>query len=98
MLPDDESMVVLRVPRKHNLYTINLNNLSPRGNLACLVAKASVDEKEFILKLSMLLSMLLLLTVVVRYVVPTGKDNFIVSAGRLNMVPASRTILIPGRS
>ncbi|GJU66069.1 putative ribonuclease H-like domain-containing protein [Tanacetum coccineum] len=43
MLPD-ESMVVLRVPRKHNLYTINLNSLCPRGNLACLVAKASVDE------------------------------------------------------
>ncbi|GJT27641.1 putative ribonuclease H-like domain-containing protein [Tanacetum coccineum] len=43
ILPD-ESMVLLRVPRKHNLYTINLNNLNPRGNLACLVAKASVDE------------------------------------------------------
>nr|GEW57280.1 putative ribonuclease H-like domain-containing protein [Tanacetum cinerariifolium] len=42
-LPDD-SMVVLRVPRKHNLYTINLNNLCPRGNLACLVAHASFDE------------------------------------------------------
>nr|GEV42583.1 hypothetical protein [Tanacetum cinerariifolium] len=42
-LPDD-SMVVLRVPRKHNLYTINLNNLCLRGNLACLVAYASVDE------------------------------------------------------
>nr|GEV75208.1 putative ribonuclease H-like domain-containing protein [Tanacetum cinerariifolium] len=27
----DESMVVLRVPMKHNLYTINLNNLCPRG-------------------------------------------------------------------
>nr|GEY14317.1 putative ribonuclease H-like domain-containing protein [Tanacetum cinerariifolium] len=40
----DESMVVLRVPRKHNLYTINLNNLCHRGNLACLVAHASVDE------------------------------------------------------
>nr|GEY42393.1 ribonuclease H-like domain-containing protein [Tanacetum cinerariifolium] len=40
----DESMVVLRVPRKHNLYTINLNNLCPRGNLACLVAHDSVDE------------------------------------------------------
>nr|GEW52881.1 anaphase-promoting complex subunit 2 [Tanacetum cinerariifolium] len=39
-----ESIVVLRVPRKHNLYTINLNNLCPRGNLACLVANASVDE------------------------------------------------------
>ncbi|GKA82342.1 putative ribonuclease H-like domain-containing protein [Tanacetum coccineum] len=43
MLPD-ESMMVLRVSRKHNIYTINLNNLSPMGNLACLVAKASVDE------------------------------------------------------
>nr|GEV67526.1 hypothetical protein [Tanacetum cinerariifolium] len=42
-LPDD-SMVVLRVPRKHNVYTINLNNLCPRGNLACLVAHASFDE------------------------------------------------------
>nr|GEV03064.1 retrovirus-related Pol polyprotein from transposon TNT 1-94 [Tanacetum cinerariifolium] len=42
-LPDD-SMVVLRVPMKHNLYTINLNSLCPRGNLACLVAHASVDE------------------------------------------------------
>ncbi|GJW95209.1 hypothetical protein Tco_0174881 [Tanacetum coccineum] len=39
-----ESMVLLRGPRKHNLYTINLNNLSPKRNLACLVAKASVDE------------------------------------------------------
>nr|GEX17184.1 putative ribonuclease H-like domain-containing protein [Tanacetum cinerariifolium] len=27
----DDSMVVLRVPRKHNLYTINLNNICPRG-------------------------------------------------------------------
>nr|GEW38727.1 putative ribonuclease H-like domain-containing protein [Tanacetum cinerariifolium] len=40
----DESMVVLRVPKKHNLYTINLNNLCLRGNLAYLVASASVDE------------------------------------------------------
>nr|GEW34800.1 ribonuclease H-like domain-containing protein [Tanacetum cinerariifolium] len=40
----DQSMVVLRVPRKHNLYTINLHNLYPMGNLACLVAHASVDE------------------------------------------------------
>ncbi|GKA10370.1 hypothetical protein Tco_0689803 [Tanacetum coccineum] len=31
-----------------------------------------------------------------RYVVPTGKDNFIVSAGRPNMVPAGKTIVSPG--
>ncbi|GJX82509.1 putative ribonuclease H-like domain-containing protein [Tanacetum coccineum] len=43
MLPD-ESMVLLRVPRKNNLYTINLNNLSPKGNLAYLMEKALVDE------------------------------------------------------
>ncbi|GKC16252.1 hypothetical protein Tco_1013034, partial [Tanacetum coccineum] len=30
------------------------------------------------------------------YVVPTGKDNFIVSAGRPNMVPAGKTIVSPG--
>nr|GEW19057.1 putative ribonuclease H-like domain-containing protein [Tanacetum cinerariifolium] len=42
-LPDD-NMVVLKVPRKHNLYTINLNDLCPRCNLACLVAHASFDE------------------------------------------------------
>nr|GEX86981.1 putative ribonuclease H-like domain-containing protein [Tanacetum cinerariifolium] len=44
LFTDTECMVALRVPRKHNLYTINLNNLCPRGNLACLVAHASVDE------------------------------------------------------
>ncbi|GJV03261.1 putative ribonuclease H-like domain-containing protein [Tanacetum coccineum] len=40
----DKSMVVLRIPRKHNLYTFNLNNLAPEDNLACLVAKDSSDE------------------------------------------------------
>ncbi|GJX45154.1 putative ribonuclease H-like domain-containing protein [Tanacetum coccineum] len=42
-LPDD-SQVVLRVPRRHNLYSFNLNELQPKGNLACLVAKVSLDE------------------------------------------------------
>nr|GEU42760.1 hypothetical protein [Tanacetum cinerariifolium] len=42
-LPDN-SMMILKVPRKHNLYTINLNDLSSKGNLACLVVYASFDE------------------------------------------------------
>ncbi|GKE40990.1 hypothetical protein Tco_1464395, partial [Tanacetum coccineum] len=29
-----------------------------------------------------------------RYVVPTGKDNVIVSAGRTNVIPAGRTRLV----
>ncbi|GKF87812.1 putative ribonuclease H-like domain-containing protein, partial [Tanacetum coccineum] len=40
----DESMVLLRVPKKHNLYTFNLNNLAPKENLPCLMAKDSSDE------------------------------------------------------
>ncbi|GJY10689.1 hypothetical protein Tco_0378874 [Tanacetum coccineum] len=31
-----------------------------------------------------------------KYVVPTGKDNFIFSTGRPNMVPGGRTIVSPG--
>ncbi|GJT50593.1 putative ribonuclease H-like domain-containing protein [Tanacetum coccineum] len=42
-LPDN-SQVVLRVPRRHNLYSFNLNELQPEGTLTCLVAKASLDE------------------------------------------------------
>ena len=42
-LPDD-IQVLLRVPRNHNLYTFNLNDVQPEGDLACLVAKASLDE------------------------------------------------------
>ncbi|GJR27633.1 putative ribonuclease H-like domain-containing protein [Tanacetum coccineum] len=40
----DESMVLLRVPRKHNLYTFNLNTIAPKENMACLMAKASSNE------------------------------------------------------
>ncbi|GJV67013.1 putative ribonuclease H-like domain-containing protein, partial [Tanacetum coccineum] len=42
-LPDN-SQVVLRVPRIHNLYSFNMNELQPEGTLTCLVAKASLDE------------------------------------------------------
>nr|GEU38999.1 hypothetical protein [Tanacetum cinerariifolium] len=49
-LPDD-SMVVLKVPRKHNLYTINLNDLCPRGkqhkaSYKAIHAVSSVFEEE----------------------------------------------------
>ncbi|GKA48422.1 putative ribonuclease H-like domain-containing protein, partial [Tanacetum coccineum] len=41
---DDDTHVLLRTPRQHNMYSINLNNTVPHKNLACLIAKASVDE------------------------------------------------------
>nr|GEW69700.1 putative ribonuclease H-like domain-containing protein [Tanacetum cinerariifolium] len=34
----------LKTPRKHNMYSIDLNNIVPHKDLTCLVAKASADE------------------------------------------------------
>nr|GEU95078.1 ribonuclease H-like domain-containing protein [Tanacetum cinerariifolium] len=40
----DDTNVLLRTPRQHNMYSINLNNIVPHKDLTCLVAKASADE------------------------------------------------------
>ncbi|GKE60861.1 ribonuclease H-like domain-containing protein, partial [Tanacetum coccineum] len=40
----DDTHVLLRTPRQHNMYSIDLNNIVPHKNLTCLIAKASVDE------------------------------------------------------
>ncbi|GJX80462.1 putative ribonuclease H-like domain-containing protein [Tanacetum coccineum] len=36
--------VVLRIPRKHDLYTFHISHLQPEQKVTCLVAKASLDE------------------------------------------------------
>nr|GEY10207.1 hypothetical protein [Tanacetum cinerariifolium] len=40
----DESQVVLRLPRRHDLYTFNLSDIQPEQHINCLLAKASFDE------------------------------------------------------
>nr|GEY19833.1 hypothetical protein [Tanacetum cinerariifolium] len=40
----DDTNVLLRTPRQHNMYSFDLNNIISHKNLTCLVAKASVDE------------------------------------------------------
>nr|GEZ59929.1 hypothetical protein [Tanacetum cinerariifolium] len=40
----DDTNVLLRTPRQHNMYSIELNNIVPHKDLTCLVAKASADE------------------------------------------------------
>ncbi|GJR61282.1 ribonuclease H-like domain-containing protein [Tanacetum coccineum] len=42
----DENQVLLRVPRQNNMYSFNLENIVPFGGLACLIAKATVDESN----------------------------------------------------
>ncbi|GJT36276.1 putative ribonuclease H-like domain-containing protein [Tanacetum coccineum] len=42
----DENQVLLRVPRQHNMYSFNLENIVPSGGLACLIAKVTIDESN----------------------------------------------------
>nr|GFA04213.1 ribonuclease H-like domain-containing protein [Tanacetum cinerariifolium] len=43
-LPDD-NQVLLRVPRENNMYNVDLKSIVPSGDLTCLFAKATLDEK-----------------------------------------------------
>ncbi|GJW17418.1 putative ribonuclease H-like domain-containing protein [Tanacetum coccineum] len=38
------SQVVVRIPRRHNLYCFNLSNIQPERDVTCLLAKASLEE------------------------------------------------------
>nr|GEU60474.1 retrovirus-related Pol polyprotein from transposon TNT 1-94 [Tanacetum cinerariifolium] len=40
----DDTNVLLRTPRQHNMYSIDINNVVPHKDLTCLVAKAYADE------------------------------------------------------
>ncbi|GJZ95678.1 putative ribonuclease H-like domain-containing protein [Tanacetum coccineum] len=42
----DENQVLLRVPRKNNMYSVDLNNVAPSGGLTCLFANATLDESN----------------------------------------------------
>ncbi|GJV20611.1 putative ribonuclease H-like domain-containing protein [Tanacetum coccineum] len=42
----DENHVLLKVPRKDNMYSVDLRNLVPQGGLTCLFAKATLDESN----------------------------------------------------
>ncbi|GJV63567.1 putative ribonuclease H-like domain-containing protein [Tanacetum coccineum] len=42
----DESHVLLKVPRKDNMYSVDLKNVVPQGGLTCLFAKATLDESN----------------------------------------------------
>ncbi|GKD47063.1 putative ribonuclease H-like domain-containing protein, partial [Tanacetum coccineum] len=42
----DESQVLLRVPRKNNMYSVDLKNIVPKRGLTCLFLKATSDESK----------------------------------------------------
>ncbi|GJV45203.1 putative reverse transcriptase, RNA-dependent DNA polymerase [Tanacetum coccineum] len=39
-----ENQVLLKVPRKNNMYSVDMKNIIPKESLTCLVAKATLDE------------------------------------------------------
>nr|GEV49248.1 putative ribonuclease H-like domain-containing protein [Tanacetum cinerariifolium] len=41
----DENQVLLRVPRENNMYNVDLKNIVPSGDLTCLFAKATLDDR-----------------------------------------------------
>ncbi|GJX15281.1 putative ribonuclease H-like domain-containing protein [Tanacetum coccineum] len=40
----NESQVLLKVPRKNNMYSVDMKNIIPKESLTSLVAKATLDE------------------------------------------------------
>ncbi|GJV93969.1 ribonuclease H-like domain-containing protein [Tanacetum coccineum] len=40
----DESHVLLKVPRKNNMYNVDMKNIVPKESLTCLAAKATLDD------------------------------------------------------
>ncbi|GJR70064.1 ribonuclease H-like domain-containing protein [Tanacetum coccineum] len=42
----DENQVLLRIPKQNNMYSFNLENIIPSRGLACLIAKATIDESN----------------------------------------------------
>ncbi|GKB80771.1 hypothetical protein Tco_0947666 [Tanacetum coccineum] len=85
-LPEN-SQVVLRVPRRHNLYSFNLTEIQPEST--------SISEYHLHFTTSRYVVPIGRVKVPAsRYVVPTGKDNVIVSAGRSKVIPVGRTILV----
>ncbi|GKD69807.1 putative ribonuclease H-like domain-containing protein, partial [Tanacetum coccineum] len=40
----DASLILLEIPRKNNMYSVDMKNIVPKESLTCLVAKATLDE------------------------------------------------------
>nr|GFA68546.1 hypothetical protein [Tanacetum cinerariifolium] len=42
----DKNQVLLRVPKKNNMYNVDLKNVVPSGDLTCIFKKATLDESN----------------------------------------------------
>ncbi|GJS35217.1 putative ribonuclease H-like domain-containing protein [Tanacetum coccineum] len=40
----NECQILLKIPRKNNMYSVDMKNIVPKDSLTCLVVKATLDE------------------------------------------------------
>ncbi|GKG44091.1 hypothetical protein Tco_0483184, partial [Tanacetum coccineum] len=40
----DENQILLKIPRKDNMYSFDMKNIVPKERLTCRLAKATLDE------------------------------------------------------
>ncbi|GJV45172.1 putative ribonuclease H-like domain-containing protein [Tanacetum coccineum] len=40
----DENQILLKIPRKDNMYSFDMKNIVPKESLTCLITKATLDE------------------------------------------------------
>ncbi|GKE74804.1 ribonuclease H-like domain-containing protein, partial [Tanacetum coccineum] len=40
----NENQILLKIPRKDNMYSFDMENIVPKESLTCLIAKATLDE------------------------------------------------------
>nr|GEY94227.1 hypothetical protein [Tanacetum cinerariifolium] len=88
----DESQVLLRVPRKKNMYSVDLKNVAPLGGLTCLFTKATLDESNLWHKR---LGHINFKTMNKLPVVARNQSNGSVGKARVKTIPDKDYILLP---
>nr|GEX08394.1 hypothetical protein [Tanacetum cinerariifolium] len=91
-LPDD-SMVVLKVPRKHNLYTINLNDLSPNENQLNKKVKAIICDNGTEFKNAQMIELYETKGIRREYSTRSPQQNRVAERKNKTLIEAARTML-----
>nr|GEU30790.1 copia protein [Tanacetum cinerariifolium] len=91
----DENHVLLSVPRKNNMYSVDLKNIIPKGGLTCLFVKATSDESRPWHKMLEHLNFKTMNKLVKENLVRGTKDNNNAGQARQEKVRGKDYILLP---
>nr|GFA49412.1 putative ribonuclease H-like domain-containing protein [Tanacetum cinerariifolium] len=91
----DESQVLLRVPRKNNIYSVDLKNVAPSGGLICLFEKDTLDESNLWHRRLGHISFKTMNKLVRGNLVRGNQSNGSAGKARVNTLPDKDYILLP---